>query len=101
VVAASARSTFSLSFQYTLTTSPTGKPVSAYWMAGARMRAKLSFPKRVRSASQPFTAPGTVAASMPRCGMRVFPLARRYSAVSALGAHPDALSPYSFPVFAS
>src|SRR5579863_5468342 len=38
---------------------------------------------------------------MPSCGMLLMPLARKYSILSAFGAQPLALIPFSFPVFAS
>jgi hypothetical protein len=58
-------------------------------------------PRRARIISQPATAPGTVTVKMPLPGIRVAPLAFTTSGVRPVGAHPPALSPYSFPLFAS
>ena len=70
-------------------------------MADARRSAIGSLPNRVRMASHPATAPGTVTVSMPLAGIRVMPFDARNAGVNAAGAHPAAFIPYSLPVRAS
>src|SRR5260370_24825157 len=94
-VGASASRSFLLSRQNPLTTSPTAKPDSAYWIAGASTVANVIRPNLVNSASQPLTAPGTVTERMPRCGIISNPSARRYAAVKTAADHPDAFKPYN------
>ena len=82
-------------------TSLTGNPFSAYQIADERSSENGFVPKRERSASQPATAPGTVTEKMPLLGIRVRPRSARSCGVRPVGAQPEALSPCSFPVFAS
>jgi hypothetical protein len=75
------------------TTSVTGNPFSAWWIAGLRIVPKGSFPNRARSTSHPATAPGTVTEYTPREGIRVMFLDARNSGVRPLAAQPLAFRP--------
>ena len=70
--------------------------------AGSSTSLKVSVPARRSSASQASTAPGTLAASMPCCGIRPsFDFAVRRASVAPVGARPLPFSAMSFFSFAS
>ena len=71
----------------------TPKPCSASTAAGSSVSLNVRVPARFSKASQPSTAPGTVAESMPCSGMRSLkPRAARCSGVAPVGARPLAFN---------
>jgi hypothetical protein len=102
-VAAAAAVCFSLGTsgsQSAAIVSITGKPSSAYAIAGASKSASFIVPNFSSSVVQPSNAPGTVIGSMPVVGICVMLRERSRSRLSARGARPLALSPASVFVFA-
>ena len=77
----------------------TGKPFSAYPMAGASACASVIVPKRWSSASQPARAPGTVTSSTLSAAMVRCPRASRASRVIKRPARPLEFRPYSLRSF--
>src|SRR6266571_9379004 len=73
--------------------SETGKPFSAYSMAGARMRDIGSLPYLPWSLYHPATAPGTDTACIPLDGMSRICLLLKKSSVAFEPAHPLPLRP--------
>jgi len=78
----------------------TGKPCSAYPMAGASACDSVIVPKRCSSACQPASAPGTVTSSTLSVGMVRCPRASTASRVMRRPARPLEFKPYSLRSFA-
>jgi hypothetical protein len=74
-------------------TGVTGKPSSAYSVAGESACASVMVPKRWSSASQPESAPGTVTSSTLSSGMVWCPRSSSASRVIRLPARPLAFRP--------
>ena len=70
----------------------TGKPFSARSMAGARICANPSLPKRATASAQEPTTAGTQAGRYPSPGTRSMPCSRHQSTVNASGDQPMPLS---------
>ena len=74
----------------------TGKPASAYSIAGARTSVSFSLPNRPTNSAQAAGAPGTVTGSQPSTGICRNPCCSSSSGVKAVGAGPLELRPYNF-----
>ena len=68
--------------------SDTGKPSSAYFIAGCRRWDSGMVPQLSSRVSHPWTAPGTVTEWTPLCGIVVCPSAFSASIVASMGARP-------------
>ena len=79
------------------TISGTGKPRSAYAIAGSKRLFHGSLPKRSCILAQPSTAPGTVTAWMPDSRHRRDSLRGQEHRERARGAGPEAFRPVRFP----